>query len=98
MVQATPLGSLGRDVEERPLPGWQARPGMVVHDLVYQPFLTRFLRDAAAAGATVVPGVEMFLAQASAQVRHFTGTQLEPAQLRRFLAGTAAAQQVPVGV
>lgn len=98
VVQATPLGSLGRDVEERPLPDWQARPGMVVHDLVYQPFLTRFLRDAAAAGATVVPGVEMFLAQASAQVRHFTGAQLEPAQLRRFLAGTAAAQQVPVAV
>jgi 3-dehydroquinate dehydratase/shikimate dehydrogenase len=91
VINATPLGGIGRDADERPLPAWKCPPGTIVHDLVYQPHLTRFLRDAAAAGATVVPGVEMFLGQASAQIRRFTGTAIEPDELRRFLAGTAAA-------
>ncbi len=93
VVNATPIGGLGRDPEERPLPGWRGKPGVVVLDMVYQPLLTRFLRDVAAEGATVVPGVEMFLAQACAQVRQFTSAVLEPAELRQFLAGTAAAER-----
>jgi shikimate dehydrogenase len=93
VVQATPLGSLGREPEERPLPGWTPPAGTVVFDMVYQPYLTRFLRDAAAAGAVVVPGVTMFLAQAAAQVRHFTGVDLEPAVLRGMLAGTAVTER-----
>jgi shikimate 5-dehydrogenase len=36
----------------------------------------------------VVPGIEMFLAQAAAQVRLFTGREIEPAALRQFVAGT----------
>ena len=58
--------------------------------MVYQPRWTRLLLDAAAAGCRVVPGVEMFLGQAQAQVRWFTGTELPIAVLRTLLAGTAA--------
>ena len=72
------------------LPGWTPGAGTVVFDMVYQPRLTRLLRDAAAAGAMVVPGIEMFLGQAAAQARLFTGSDVEPATLRNFLAGTAA--------
>jgi len=91
VVNATPLGGLGRDADERPLPNWRPKAGTVVHDLVYQPHTTRWLRDAAAAGAVIVPGVEMFLHQASAQIRRFTGMSIEPDELRLFLAGTPAA-------
>lgn len=90
IVNATPVGSADRDPEERLLPDLRFPPDSVVLDMVYQPLHTRFLRDAAAAGARIVPGVEMFLAQAAAQVRWFTGGSLDPGTLRSFLAGTAA--------
>lgn len=91
VVQATPVGSADRDPEERLVPGWRPRPGAIVHDMVYRPTWTRFLRDAEAAGAVCVPGVEMFLAQARAQVRLFTGRDLSARQLRGFVAGSAEA-------
>ena len=44
-----------------------------------------------AAGAAVVPGVEMFLAQARAQVSLFTGRDLGAETLRGFVAGSIEA-------
>jgi shikimate dehydrogenase len=93
VVQATPVGSLGRDIDERLLPDWRPQAGTVVFDMVYQPHWTRFLRDAAAAGAIAVPGAAMFLGQARAQVRWFTGATVEPELLRQCLAGTVAAMR-----
>lgn len=88
VVNATPIGSTARDPEERLLPGWTPPPGTVVMDMVYRPHTTRLLREARAAGAVVIPGVEMFLRQAAAQLRLFTGAELEESELRLFLAGT----------
>ncbi|MBL8734268.1 MAG: type I 3-dehydroquinate dehydratase [Planctomycetes bacterium] len=90
LVNATPVGGLGRDADERLLPGYTPPAGAVVMDMVYQPRRTRLLRDAEAAGRSVVPGVEMFLAQAAEQVSMFCGQRLAVAELRTFLAGTAA--------
>lgn len=47
--------------------------GMTVFDLVYTPKMTPLLVEAEAAGATVIPGTEMFIHQACAQFEHFTG-------------------------
>lgn len=90
VVQATPVGARGRDGEERLLPDWRPDKGCVVMDMVYQPRRTRFLQDAAAAGARTVDGMAMFLAQASAQARWFTGAQLPTESLARLLAGAPA--------
>lgn len=91
VVHATPVGGVDRDPDERLLPDWVPSADTTVLDMVYQPRRTRLLRDAAAAGARVVPGVEMFLAQAAAQVKLFTGGQLDVDVLRGFLAGTGVA-------
>jgi 3-dehydroquinate dehydratase/shikimate dehydrogenase len=88
VVHATPVGGAGRDTDERLVPGWTPRAGTVVLDLVYQPRMTKLLRDAEAAGATAVPGIEMFLGQAAAQVKLFTGRDVDVASLRGLLAGT----------
>lgn len=45
----------------------------LVFDAVYNPRKTRLLKEAEAAGAVVVSGVEMFLGQAAAQFSLFTG-------------------------
>ena len=87
VVQATPVGSLARDAEERLVPGWRPPKDCVVLDMVYQPRRTRLLRDAAQGGAKTVDGLAMFLAQAAAQARWFTGKGLAPDQLQAFLAG-----------
>ncbi|MBL8729768.1 MAG: type I 3-dehydroquinate dehydratase [Planctomycetes bacterium] len=91
VVHATPVGGIDRDPEQRLLPDYQPTAGTVVLDMVYQPQRTRLLRDADAAGAVAVSGVEMFLAQAAAQVQLLTGARIEVESLRAFLAGTAVA-------
>ena len=91
IVHATPVGSQGRDQDERLVPDFVPQPGTIVHDMVYRPVETRLLRDAGAAGAVVVPGVEMFLRQARSQVRLFAEQDLPESALRGFLAGSAVA-------
>ena len=44
----------------------------LVVDVIYNPVKTRLLKDAEAAGATVVGGVEMFVAQAAVQFTSWT--------------------------
>lgn len=97
VVNATPVGSIDREsvdrsadrsVDERLVPDYIPAPGTIVFDMVYRPHETRLLRDAKAAGAVVVHGVDMFLAQAAAQVRLFTGASPRPEALRRYLAGS----------
>ena len=94
VVNATPLGgakpSGAADPEERPVEGWTPEPGTAVLDMVYQPRMTRFLRDCEQAGAIAIPGAEMFLSQACAQAELFTGRRPSEEQLRSLLSGTAA--------
>jgi shikimate dehydrogenase/3-dehydroquinate dehydratase type I len=90
VVHATPVGGLDREGDERLVPGWRPAEGTVVLDMVYQPRWTRLLRDTQAAGGIAVPGLAMFLEQARAQVRLFTGKDVDAAMLRSFLAGSAA--------
>jgi len=92
-------GVLGRaDVVVSTLPRGAAadltgvRPGAVVLDVVYAPWPTRFAAGAAAAGATVVSGLEMLLHQAAAQVELMTGEPAPVAPMRAALEAAVAAR------
>ncbi len=61
------------------------RPGLTVFDAVYNPRRTRMLADAAAAGATVIEGLEMFLGQAVLQFELFTGEPAPVEVMRRVV-------------
>lgn len=74
-VDASPLG-------ERPP---KFSPETLVFDTVYNPMHTRLLRDAQAAGARTVGGVEMFVRQAVAQFEAWTGKQAPAASMRRVV-------------
>jgi len=71
VVNCTSLG-MWPDVEASPLPDGVLSPGMVVFDTVYNPIETRLLAQAAAAGATRIDGVAMFVNQAVAQFEAWT--------------------------
>lgn len=73
VINATPVG-MAPDTRS-PLDKSQLSSGMTVFDLVYTPPETPLLRLARNKGCTVIPGTEMFVRQAAAQFRHFTGIE-----------------------
>ncbi len=72
LVNTTPVGTWPR-VEETPVPADCLRGGRLVYDVVYNPPVTRLLREAAAAGCRTIGGVEMLVAQAERQFEWWTG-------------------------
>lgn len=85
LVNATPMGMSGRFEGVSAYPAEAMGPEHVAYDLVYSPYATRFVEDAKAAGACVVPGVDMFLYQAVEQFRLWTGHVLPEEELRPLL-------------
>ena len=76
ILNATPHGMHGQTIEA-PLTANEMNT-QVFFDLVYNPLETPLLRQARARGITVIPGLEMFLAQGAAQFTLWTG---QPAPL-----------------
>jgi shikimate dehydrogenase len=78
VINATPLGMKGRfeTLSPWPLDGF---PGGVkcVYDLVYNPEVTVLLRQARNAGLPTLGGLGMFVRQALAQFRLWTGLELD---------------------
>jgi 3-dehydroquinate dehydratase/shikimate dehydrogenase len=80
LVNATPVGTW-------PAVGTSAFPegiydGRIVYDLVYNPPITRLMRDAALEGCRTIGGIEMLVAQAQRQMEHWTGCWPEDAVMR----------------
>jgi shikimate dehydrogenase len=82
VIHATPLGMAPN--LKSPLKKEQLDPSMTVFDLVYTPPETPLIRMARNAGCRVIPGTEMFVRQATAQFRHFTGI-IAPLELVRSM-------------
>lgn len=69
LVHATPMG-MWPHVNECFFP--DAIPADLVFDMVYNPLETELVRRAKAQGATIIPGLEMFLTQAAQQFEIWT--------------------------
>ena len=73
LVNTTPVGT-APNTDASPLPpDYLFHADQLVYDLVYNPPLTRLLRDAATAGCRTVGGLDMLVAQAQAQFEWWTG-------------------------
>jgi shikimate dehydrogenase len=83
LVNCTPVG-MYPNVDQSPLPA-AALSGRCVYDLVYNPPVTRLLREAAAAGCITIGGLDMLVAQAQEQFSWWTGTKA-PAGVMRLAA------------
>jgi len=72
VVNATPLGTIGELQNETPATAEQIKNVHLVYDLIYNPFETRFLREAKTVGVPTVGGLAMLVAQAMAQFKLWT--------------------------
>lgn len=73
LINCTPVG-MSPHAEETPIPADQLT-GRYVYDLVYNPSITRLLREAAANGCQTIGGLEMLVAQAREQFQWWVGTK-----------------------
>lgn len=81
LLNTTPVG-MTPHVHELPSAARVLQPGMVVLDAIYNPVRTRLLAQAQEIGCTTIPGVEMFIAQATEQFRLFTGIGIQTEHVR----------------
>jgi 3-dehydroquinate dehydratase / shikimate dehydrogenase len=77
LINCSPVG-MSPNINQSPFLARDLKEGMVVFDSVYNPLETRLLREAKAAGCTVIPGSELFINQAARQFELWTG---EPAPI-----------------
>ncbi|HEX8136747.1 MAG TPA: shikimate dehydrogenase [Pyrinomonadaceae bacterium] len=73
VVNSTPLGTLGPNEGETPAMAHQLRGARLAYDLVYNPPMTRFMREAEEAGCAGLGGLAMLVAQAAEQFRLWSG-------------------------
>ncbi len=59
------------------------RPGMVVADVVPSPPRTRLIRDAEAAGCTVIDGLGMLVNQGVISIKYWTGVDVDASVMRK---------------
>jgi len=86
IVNATPLGMSGAYQDLSPLDGICLSPNQTVYDLVYNPLRTILLKQAEDHGCRTIDGLEMFIAQAAAQFRLWTGQDFPKREITRLLA------------
>ncbi|MCF6158898.1 MAG: shikimate dehydrogenase [wastewater metagenome] len=72
IINATPVGMFPA-VDESPVDKSMLRPHMIVFDTIYNPVETKLLRDARDCGCKTVGGLMMFIHQAAAQYKLWTG-------------------------
>ena len=81
LVNATSVG-MSPDVDQTPVDSDLLRPDLLVFDIVYNPINTRLLREAGAAGAETIHGLEMLVWQGALAFELWTG-QKAPVELMR---------------
>jgi shikimate dehydrogenase len=72
LVNATSVG-MSPASQESPVPARLLRQGLIVFDIVYNPITTRLLREAGAAGARTIGGVDMLAWQGALAFEKWTG-------------------------
>lgn len=88
VVQATPVG-MHPNVDAAIKVDWsKAGSDVIAADVVVNPPLTRFLTEAAAAGATPLDGTGMLVNQAAENIRLWAGHSVDKSVMRRALEAT----------
>jgi len=84
LINCTSIG-MHPNVNQTPLPKEYLKKGMVVFDTVYNPAQTMLLKQAKKAGAKTIDGLSMFINQALAQFKLFTGQEGNTELMRKTI-------------
>jgi 3-dehydroquinate dehydratase/shikimate dehydrogenase len=84
LINCTSVG-MHPNVDETPVHHSLLKPGLTVMDVVYNPETTLLIREAQGRGCHVVTGVDMFVRQAAAQFKLFTGREPSLEYMRTVL-------------
>ncbi len=84
LVNCTSIG-MHPNIEASPIDKEYLKNTMAVFDTVYNPSETQLLKDAKAKRAKRIDGVSMFVNQAMAQFKLFTGTDADPKLMRKTI-------------
>jgi shikimate dehydrogenase len=74
LVNTTSVG-MSPETDRTPVDADLLRPDLVVFDIVYNPLKTRLLREAEAAGAQIIAGIDMLAWQGALAFEKWTGVQ-----------------------
>ncbi len=85
LVNATPVG-MAPHIHESPFPRALLK-GKTVFDAVYNPPMTKLLREAAASGSTIVRGTDMYINQAAMQFALYAGVPADVTLMKKLLLG-----------
>ena len=83
VVNATPLGTKGELEQQTPATSEQLKNIHLAYDLVYNPFETRFLREAKTADVPAIGGLAMLIAQAMRQQKIWTNLDAPMKEMSR---------------
>jgi len=86
LINCTSIG-MHPNVEATPVPAEYLTSDMMVFDTVYNPAETLLLKQAKQKGAKTIDGVAMFVNQAAAQFRLFTGQSAKTDLMRKVVLG-----------
>jgi len=82
LVNTTSVGMVP-GVEQTPVPAALLKPHLVVFDIVYNPLETRLLREAKAAGARTIDGLDMLVGQGALAFEKWTGQKAPLAVMKQ---------------
>ncbi len=82
LVNTTSVG-MSPDIEETPVSADLLKPPVIVFDIVYNPLKTRLLRDAEAAGAKTISGIDMLVWQGALAFEKWTGLKAPVEVMRK---------------
>jgi shikimate dehydrogenase len=82
LINATSVGMKPNDNQTPVAPEW-LKPDLAVMDIIYNPIETKLAKDAKAAGAKVVSGVEMLIYQGAASFEIWTACQAPVEVMRK---------------
>lgn len=84
LINCTSIG-MYPDTDQSPVPKEYIKKGMRVFDTVYNPAETLLLKEAKQAGAKTIDGLSMFINQAAAQFKLFTGKDADTKLMRKTI-------------
>ena len=84
VINCTSIG-MHPNIDQSPLPAEYIRKDMTVFDTVYNPAETLLLKQAKQIGAKTIDGLSMFINQAAAQFKLFTGQDANPELMRETI-------------